>query len=621
MFSQGFKPLTRSVSALLLVSAFAFPSISLAVNPFDGALQTYGATKSAQILNSTRSSGDGNPNPFNPVLTNVNNGVHSGEFFAFTPANVDGWKIKVTKPYRGLSDLAGSSGFGWVNSVDGSFYQMMPNGAATGTVKDWIPGDVTIYPVCTTGTRRYSYQSNPGFLPMMITGKESLTAIAGKFRVYCEDLGGPDGDYDYNDHGYIVEVAATQCNDGIDNDGDGFTDLADIGCPNKRGDNEDSKRAQCQDKVDNDGDGKIDMTDPGCSNSQDDDESDGPSPITVIGECVQDNKDGTFTAYFGYNNSGGVTTVVEGMDTKNSFAPAPADRGQPTTFQPGRQAGVFSLTFDGSVATWTVRVKGNGASSASVTKSSTACQSVTPVAECLDTRPTGVSAVFGYVNKNSFPIKLPIGVLNHFAPVPENRGQLTTFAAGTVSGAVKVAFADGTSWTLTGGTSVAQKTLAACPGSCAETSVVDVKGNLDAAALQLAAIAASAADELAKARKKLEPKSFQSIQIDAKRAKARADKYLKQVRELLLQYPAVVQNCPSPIPQCVTIDRQATIEGLRGLYAQLFNLVKRTAGRGDFKKTGMTSRINKLVVSAKSVRDSGLTGLNALPRNATECSK
>ncbi len=53
------------------------------------------------------------------------------------------------------------------------------------------------------------------------------------------------------------------CSDGIDNDGDGATDLADVGCASALGNIE---NPQCSDGYDNDGDGAIDFgADPDCS--------------------------------------------------------------------------------------------------------------------------------------------------------------------------------------------------------------------------------------------------------------------------------------------------------------------------------------------------------------------
>jgi hypothetical protein len=53
------------------------------------------------------------------------------------------------------------------------------------------------------------------------------------------------------------------CSDGIDNDGDGAIDLADVGCA---GPSSNIENPQCSDGYDNDGDGAIDVGgDPNCS--------------------------------------------------------------------------------------------------------------------------------------------------------------------------------------------------------------------------------------------------------------------------------------------------------------------------------------------------------------------
>lgn len=65
-----------------------------------------------------------------------------------------------------------------------------------------------------------------------------------------------------------------QCQDGIDNDGDGATDFpSDFSCSSANDTDETNPRSQCQDFVDNDGDGFVDFPqDSGCSSRQDNDE-------------------------------------------------------------------------------------------------------------------------------------------------------------------------------------------------------------------------------------------------------------------------------------------------------------------------------------------------------------
>ncbi len=60
------------------------------------------------------------------------------------------------------------------------------------------------------------------------------------------------------------------CSDGLDNDGDGLTDLADPGCKDATWDVE---NPQCNDGSDNDGEGDTDLADPHCSAAWDDSEA------------------------------------------------------------------------------------------------------------------------------------------------------------------------------------------------------------------------------------------------------------------------------------------------------------------------------------------------------------
>lgn len=65
--------------------------------------------------------------------------------------------------------------------------------------------------------------------------------------------------------GYCGENEVTQCNDRIDNDGDGLIDRADDGCAASGGTNENGTRTPfCADGIDNDRDGMIDQADGGC---------------------------------------------------------------------------------------------------------------------------------------------------------------------------------------------------------------------------------------------------------------------------------------------------------------------------------------------------------------------
>lgn len=91
---------------------------------------------------------------------------------------------------------------------------------------------------------------------------------------------------------------AKQCNDGLDNDGDGYTDLNDPGCASKNDDSELNPSVECDDGVDNDGDSAVDYNDNGCSGPSDTDETDCGDGVCEGGETS-----GTCPADCGYPDS------------------------------------------------------------------------------------------------------------------------------------------------------------------------------------------------------------------------------------------------------------------------------------------------------------------------------
>jgi hypothetical protein len=91
-------------------------------------------------------------------------------------------------------------------------------------------------------------------------------------------------------------------------------------------------------------------------------------PVHPILECVVHNGDGSYTAFFGYENENDVTATIP-IGSNNKFTPGPEDRGQPTMFQPGRTPywpnEAFGVVFDGSDLIWTLSGRTVTASSGS----------------------------------------------------------------------------------------------------------------------------------------------------------------------------------------------------------------------------------------------------------------
>ena len=94
----------------------------------------------------------------------------------------------------------------------------------------------------------------------------------------------------------------------------------------------------------------------------------------------------------------------------------------------------------------------NNAASAQVVVTAKTRQYVTPVLECVGQLPGGhYRAHFGYLNRGSSAVGVPVGPRNAFTPAPENRGQPGRFQPGRAPDVFQVDFrAAGTLvWTLT----------------------------------------------------------------------------------------------------------------------------------------------------------------------------
>ncbi len=87
-----------------------------------------------------------------------------------------------------------------------------------------------------------------------------------------------------------------------------------------------------------------------------------PQPVRPVLECVRNNGDGTYTAYFGYKNDNTVSVYIP-AGSKNKFTPTPQDRGQTRVFEPGRHYKVFTVDFNGSNLVWTLNGRTSTASS------------------------------------------------------------------------------------------------------------------------------------------------------------------------------------------------------------------------------------------------------------------
>lgn len=78
-----------------------------------------------------------------------------------------------------------------------------------------------------------------------------------------------------------------------------------------------------------------------------------PAVSVTPNVCVTLSGKKVVSASFGYTNSGASPVTIP-VGTKNLFTPKPADRTQPTVFQPGSHPAVLTLSTGGKTVTWTL---------------------------------------------------------------------------------------------------------------------------------------------------------------------------------------------------------------------------------------------------------------------------
>lgn len=120
----------------------------------------------------------------------------------------------------------------------------------------------------------------------------------------------------------------------------------------------------------------------------------GGHTLVPLLECVDNNGDGTYTAHFGYLNTG--SDVIDlPVGPKNMFVGGEKDRGQPTAFFPGEHLSEFTVTF-GELETlkWMLKADGDRRHQVEASATSEACVSPTTMS------PTTIF---------TFPTTTPIG--------------------------------------------------------------------------------------------------------------------------------------------------------------------------------------------------------------------
>jgi hypothetical protein len=227
----------------------------------------------------------------------------------------------------------------------------------------------------------------------------------------------------------------------------------------------------------------------------------------------------------------------------------------------------------------------------------------------------------GYNNPNAFAQQFTVGALNQFTSGKSDRGQPNQFFPGLNKSAFEVVLAsetEVTSWSVNGSAAGITDSLPTCDGQCSDTPTGTITGNLDRIAGELSDVMNRAADLLASSKTRTSAEKRRN-RTDAERSRRKANEYELLANTLTIQFPAVAKTCPQAPPYCVTVDRQGTIEALRGLYANQRNSTMRTVARSYWRNSSKTRRNDSLVRQAKALEQDGLGELAKLPRFAVEC--
>ena len=196
-----------------------------------------------------------------------------------------------------------------------------------------------------------------------------------------------------------------------------------------------------------------------------------------------DNEDGTYSAYFGYENTNDEVITIKAYDDANATTDVNDTIGganyavivgpgyvksygkQISTFEVGRVKGAFSIPFKQSEKIrWRLKTNSFETKEETADASSVKCAKVTPAAKCISINTDGsLQAYFGYTNNNDFEVTIPVGARNNINPDPEDRGQPVQFLPGNVANVFDTKLDEpSTAWYLDGVSVSADKTLPTC---------------------------------------------------------------------------------------------------------------------------------------------------------------
>ena len=337
--------------------------------------------------------------------------------------------------------------------------------------------------------------------------------------------------------------------------------------------------------------------------------------VTPLFNCIIDNYDDTYIAYFGYENPNGEEITINAGSNeegaKNLINNSTSYKDQTSTFKTGKVAGAFYVPFKkGQTVTWTLQNNREAPKTVQATSASVKCALIEPYAQCIDRNKDGsYKAHFGYINKNEFEVEIPDGKANFLSPY--SKVQTDHFIKGKVDNAFSVDFTDSVTWNLNGKEATATKKTSPCAEIyCTETSIAEGKKKLngDEFVAMLEAQTELLLDEL-------NPYPYiRDIEASADRRENRADKNNKKIKEQVAKLPDIMLNCDNA-DFCPLVDNEDTLNLIWRKLRKLRRQVGRTIRQRNILEKERTKLLNdnsKILAGKKAI-------LDTIPRFANDC--
>ncbi|MGI6681071.1 MAG: hypothetical protein ACOX3T_06300 [Bdellovibrionota bacterium] len=337
--------------------------------------------------------------------------------------------------------------------------------------------------------------------------------------------------------------------------------------------------------------------------------------VLPIFNCVIDNLDGTYTAYFGYENPNAEVIDIQACSkTKgiiNTINDTTTFCEQTSKFKVGTVKGAFYIPFNkGQTVLWTLQNSSEAPRVVSATSDAVRCTPLEPYAQCIDKNKDGsYKAHFGYTNKNGFEIEIPNGSANYLST--KENVQPEHFFVGKIDNALSIDFTSSITWNLNGKeATITKKTKPCVEVNCTETSLIKVKHSLHGDEFE--AMLETQTESLLKEKK---PFPFiRDIEASADRRINRAKKNNDTIKKLALRFPDIMFNCDNA-DFCPLYDNQEILNSIERRLRKLRRQVGRTVRQRNIDAKIRTKLLNKNAQILASKMDI----LNSIPRFANDC--